>query len=115
MSKGRWKSGVSMLEEVHAIGVYLIHKKGELGHGKFRQWVEGPDGPPCSYRTARLYMQLCREMNRSGLALAMGADVPPPPSSLRQLVAETQTPRGRLRAAIGVAPAIALPPPRDTR
>jgi len=109
MSRGRWASQKEMLEEVYAIGAALIAKKAELEHGQFRRWVEGPDGPGCSYRTVRLYMQLHREMGRADGLLQLGYEVPPPPKSLRQLATETQTPRGRLRPAIGTESAIPLP------
>ena len=98
-----------MLDEVHSIGGYLIAKKAELGHGRFRQWVEGPDGPPISYRSARLYMRLRREIDRTLEAAAQGYVVPPRPTSMRRLAADAQTPRGRLRPGIGAASAIALP------
>jgi len=45
-----------MLDEVYTIGGYFIAQKAALGHGKFRQWVEGSLEPALSYRTVRLYM-----------------------------------------------------------
>src|SRR5215471_15279684 len=45
-----WTSQAQMRDEVYTIRGYFIAQKAALGHGKFRQWVEGPHGP-LSYRT----------------------------------------------------------------
>ena len=104
-----WTSQAQMLDEVYTIGGYFIAQKAALGHGKFRQWIEGSLGPPLSYRTVRLYMQLYREMKREVELLGLGYSVPPPPPSRRQLAAGARTPRGRLRSGIGGESAIARP------
>ena len=96
-----------MLDEVYTIGGYFIAQKAALGHGKFRQWIEGPHGPPLSYRTVRLYIQLYREMKRAEELLQLGYAVASPPS-MRQLAAEKRAPRGCLRPGIVGDAAIAL-------
>ena len=104
-----WTSQAQMLDEVYTIGGYFIAQKAALGHGKFRQWVEGTLGPPLSYRTVRLYTQLYREMKRAEELLELGYSVLPPSPSMRQLAAGARTPSGRLRSGIGGESAIALP------
>src|SRR5215471_8915945 len=95
-----WTSQAQMLDEVYTIGGYFIAQKAALGHGEFRQWVEGSLGPPLSYRTVRLYMQLYREMKRTEELLELGYSVPPPPS-MRRLAAGARTPRWRPPSGIG--------------
>src|SRR5262249_57793985 len=72
-----WTSQAQMLDEVYTIGGYFIAQKAALGHGKFREWVEGSLGPPLSYRRVRLYMQLYRERKRAEELLELGCSVPP--------------------------------------
>jgi len=96
-----WTSQAQMLDEVYTIGGYFIAQKAALGHGKFRQWVEGSLGPALSYRTVRLYMLLYCERKRAEELLELGCSVPPPPPSMRQLAASARTPRGRLRSDRG--------------
>src|SRR5262245_1729471 len=72
-----WTSQAQMLDEVYTIGGYFIAQKAALGHGKFRQWVEGSLGPALSYRTVRLYMLLYCERKRAEELLELGCSVPP--------------------------------------
>ena len=106
-----WTSQAQMLDEVYTIGGYFIAQKAAFGHGKFRQWVEGSLGPPLSYRTVRLYMQLYREMKRAEELQLRGTSPKGEPDDHRRLPAKEhrrQRPRRGRRRARWTARASAL-------
>jgi hypothetical protein len=96
-----------MLEQVLLMGNALIQRKAELGRGAYGEWVKTMGISP---RTARLYMQIAREVDRT-LALHGEGHVAtlPLPTTLRDFAAQVRTTRGRVRKSIGSSPAIPLP------
>lgn len=81
----------------YCLGAYLIEQRANLGHGAFGKWAKEH-----RYRSARVYMQVFRAVEREPWLMEL------PDISLREFLSQVRCRRGRVRQ-FGGPVAIPLP------